>query len=517
MIHLSKFKVSMIVMVCLFGVLYTLPNIVSENTRLWMVANLPAGFPKQTVNLGLDLRGGAHLVYEINIEKVFAERSEMLVQDMRTRLREKEIGFKSIHANARGLQIVLNKADDADAVKTLIRENDNRLLIETAADGVSINVSMAEANVKEVEGQVISQVIEVVRRRVDEMGTTEPIIQRQGENRVIIQAPGANSEELRRIIGRTAKLGFHLLGSQDRKTAADMTLSFTGKPDQKINVKRRSVISGDMLETAHTSFGQNGDAVVAFRFNGAGARKFCDVTKENTGQPFAIVLDDEVISAPRINEPICGGSGQISGNFSTQEASDLALLLRSGALPAEMQVVEERTVGPSLGADSVAAGKMASLFALVLVITFLILSYTFFGVLATIALLSNVTLIMAVLSCIQATLTLPGIAGIVLTFGMAVDANVLIFERIREEFMSGRSVVASIEAGYSKAMATIFDANLTTLIAALILFFVGSGPVKGFAVTLGVGVMTSYFSAVMITRLLVLIWLRRTKPKALTF
>lgn len=515
MIQLSRFQIFLILAVCFYGVAYTVPNMVSEKTQSWMVENLPSGFPKNTVNLGLDLRGGAHLVYEIDIDKVFAERAEMLVQDLRTTMRDKKIGYDSIRTIEKGVLVVLSDAANADDVKSAIRRSDSRLLIDTAEDGVTLSVMMSAPNIKEVEDQTISQVIEVVRRRVDEMGTTEPVIQRQGTNRVIIEAPGANSEELRRIIGRTAKLTFHLLGDQTRKTAGDMSLDFAEDAGRQINIKRRPVITGDMLDSAQTSFDQNGQPVVGFRFNATGSRKFCDVTRNNTGQPFAIVLDDLVISAPRINEPICGGSGQISGGFSVEEASDLALLLRAGALPAEMQVVEERSVGPSLGADSIAAGKTASLVALLLVLGFMILSYGLFGVMASIALLFNVALIMAILSSLQATLTLPGIAGIVLTIGMAVDANVLIFERIREEYRAGRSVLSSIDAGYGRAMATIIDANLTTLIAALILFLVGTGPIKGFAVTLGVGVVTSYFSAIMITRLMVVVWLRNKRPSVL--
>lgn len=514
MIQVSRFQIFIIIVVCLYGVLYSLPNVVNHDTRQWMVENLPAGFPKQTVNLGLDLRGGAHLVYQIDIDKVFTERSEQMAQDLRSRLREKEIKHKPIRSLDRGMQIMLENGEDANTVRSAIRSNDTRYVIDTSADGLTIDVAMSDAQVKEIEGQVISQVIEVVRRRVDEMGTTEPIIQRQGEDRIIIQAPGANSEELRRIIGRTAKLSFHLLGNQEQRSAADMTIPFAENAGEKITVKRRSVLTGDMLETANTNFDQNGDTVVSFRFNALGARKFCDVTKNNTGQPFAIVLDDTVISAPRINEPICAGSGQISGKFSTQEAADLALLLRAGALPAEMQVVEERTVGPSLGSDSVAAGTKAGIAALIIVIIFMGFSYGLFGLMAGFALLFNVALIMAILSCLQATLTLPGIAGIVLTIGVAVDANVLIFERIREEFKSGRSVVSSIEAGYDKALTTIIDANLTSLIAGLILFLVGTGPIKGFAVTLAVGIVTSYFSAIMITRLLVILWLgKKVRPK----
>lgn len=512
MIQISRFKVFLILLVCLYGVFYTLPNVVGSETRQWMVDHLPYGFPKQTVNLGLDLRGGAHLVYQVDLDKVFVDRSDMLQQDFRTQLREDKVPYDRLQNIDKGVRIVLKDAADIDKAKAMIRRSDRRLVITTGADGVTLDVTMDSSYIKEVQDQTIAQVIEVVRRRIDELGTTEPMIARQGTSRVIIQAPGANASELRRLVGRTAKLGFYLVSDQTHRTAGDISLPMADNETHRINVKRRAMITGDMLDGAQPSFNQNGQTVVDFRLNAAGARKFCDVTRNHTGEPFAIVLDQKVISAPRINEPICGGRGQISGGFTVQEASDLALLLRAGALPADMEVVEERSVGPSLGADSIASGKEASLIALVLVLVFMAGSYGLFGLMADVALLFNVALIMAILSSLQATLTLPGIAGIVLTIGMAVDANVLIFERIREEFKAGRSAISSIDAGYSRAMTTIIDANLTTLIAGLILFMVGTGPVKGFAVTLGVGIITSYFSAIMITRLMVVWWLQYKRP-----
>jgi len=354
-----------------------------------------------------------------------------------------------------------------------------------------------------------------VRRRIDEMGTTEPAIQRQGDRRVVIQVPGVDSNQIRQLVGKTAQLGFHLVSpNQQRRKFNELSLPYVDSPGQQLMVKRAPLITGEMLDNAQPTFNEAGP-VVSFRLNSVGARKFCDVTRKNVGKPFAIVLDKEVISAPRINEPICGGSGQISGGFDVEEANNLALLLRAGALPADLKVVEERTVGPSLGADSVEAGKIASIIGLTLVLIFMFISYGLFGLMANVALAVNIALILALLSSLQATLTLPGIAGIVLTVGMAVDANVLIFERIREEVAAGRSAISAIDAGYSRAMATIVDSNLTTLIAAIILFSLGTGPIKGFAVTLGIGIMTSFFSAIMVTRLLVVLWLKKTKPKAL--
>lgn len=517
MTRIARWKIFLILAVCVYGFAYSAPNLIPAEMRANMQESLPGWLPHKTINLGLDLRGGAHLLYQVDINKVFAERAEMMVQDVRTQLRDDKISYARIGAISKGVRVTLKDTGQVDAVKKIVRQHDSRLYVDVSEDGLSVTGVMDEAMIKEVEDQTISQVIEVVRRRVDELGTTEPVIQRQGVDRVIIQAPGASSEDLRRLVGRTAKLGFHLVGTPGQRSAGEMNLHYAEDPSRQISVKRRAIITGDMLDNAQPSFNQQGQAVVSFKLNAVGARKFCDVTRNHVREPFAIVLDDEVVSAPVINEPICGGQGQISGGFSVQDANDLALLLRAGALPADLSVVEERTVGPSLGADSVAAGKKASLIGLGLVLFFMLMTYGSFGLMADIALMVNVALIMALLSSLQATLTLPGIAGIVLTVGMAVDANVLIFERIREENKGGRSLISSIDAGYNRAMSTIIDSNLTTLIAAAILFSFGSGPVKGFAVTLAIGIITSFFSAILVTRLMVLVWLEKKKGATLPF
>ena len=515
MVQISRWKIFLIVAVCVYGFAYSLPNVVSSEARGFMQEHHMGWLPHKTINLGLDLRGGAHLLYEVDMKKVFKERADILEQDYNGYIKEEKLSKKSIVTIDNGVRIVMGSTDDARNVKSMIRKNDARLYVSTGDDGVTLTVSMDNNYVKDVRDQVISQVIEVVRRRIDEMGTTEPVIQRQGDNRVVIQVPGASSDQVRNLVGRTAKLGFHLVASNGRKSFRDVSLPYADEPGRELVIKKTAIISGDMLDNAQPSFNQSGQPVVSFRLNSVGARKFCDITRKNVGQPFAIVLDNEIISAPRINEEICGGQGQISGGFDVKEAKELALLLRAGALPADLEVVEERTVGPSLGADSVEAGKIASLIGMAFVLLFMLLSYGFFGLLANTALLVNVGLIMALLSSLQATLTLPGIAGIVLTVGMAVDANVLIFERIREEIAGGRSPLSAVDAGYSRAMSTIVDSNLTTLIAAAILFSVGTGPIKGFAVTLAIGIMTSMFSAIMVTRMLIVLWMRYAKPKEL--
>ena len=375
----------------------------------------------------------------------------------------------------------------------------------------------------------VQQSIEIVRRRVDETGTREPTIQRQGDDRILVQLPGLDDpERIKRLLGKTAKMTFHLIDNRNSVEAAKAGRMPPGSrllssDDVDSNgqsrmylIRKRIMVSGDtLIDSQPSTDGRTNEPVVTFRFDTAGAKRFGLATSKNVGKLFAIVLDGKVISAPVIREPILGGSGQISGSFTFQSAQDLALLLRAGALPAPLTILEERSVGPGLGADSIAAGKIASILGMIAVLVFMAAAYGLFGFMADVALVVNMVLILGVLSFLQATLTLPGIAGIVLTIGMAVDANVLVFERIREEVRSGRTPISAVDTGYSRAFTTIMDANLTTLIAALLLYVFGSGPVRGFAVTLSIGIVTSMFTAIMLTRLLVVTWLRRTKPKVL--
>ncbi|MGH1456894.1 MAG: protein translocase subunit SecD [Alphaproteobacteria bacterium] len=515
MTQISRWKIFLILAVCAYGFAYSAPNFLSKDS-VESLAAMSSVIPHKTVNLGLDLRGGAHLLYEVNMPKVFEERADMIAQGFDDFLKEEGIKKHDVKSEGRDVLVRMDNAEHVSILKGHIRKTDPRLILTNDDDGLGFRLAMGEDYVADVQDQTIAQVIEVVRRRIDEFGTTEPVIVRQGDKRVVVQVPGADSSQVRDLVGKTAKLGFHLVGEQGRRKVSEISLPMVESPGQKLNVSRVAMVTGEMLENAQPSFSQQGGgAVVTFRLDAVGARKFCDVTRKHVNEPFAIVLDNEIISAPRINEAICGGSGQISGDFDVREASDLALLLRAGALPADLKVVEERSVGPSLGADSVAAGKIASIIGLVFVLLFMLGSYGLFGLFANLALVINISLILALLSSIQATLTLPGIAGIVLTVGMAVDANVLIFERIREEIAAGRSALSSIDIGYSRAMSTIIDSNLTTLIAAIILFSLGTGPIKGFAVTLGIGICTSMFSAIMVTRLFVVLWTRKSKAKTL--
>lgn len=522
MLYFTKWKAALVLLVCALGVIYAAPNFLPSGT-------LPSDsgyLPGKQINLGLDLRGGSHMLLEVDTDSVLRERYDALADSIRTELRQEQIRNRPREATATGAEITILRAEDIEKAREIARAAEPNT--ELSGEGNNIYVSYNEIARKELIDRAIAQSLEVVRRRVDELGTTEPSIQRQGENRIVVQVPGLDDpSRLRAILGRTAKMNFHLVNNE--KTAADarstglppgtMILPSADEGDQAAGIReylidRRIVVSGDNLVDSQPTF-SDGRPVVSFRFDAAGGARFGDITSKNAGRGLAIVLDGEVISAPRINEPILGGNGIITGQFSVQEANDLSLLLRAGALPAPMQILEERSVGPGLGQDSVEAGEIAALLGLVFVIAFMVISYGRFGIFADVALLMNLILVLAVMSVLQATLTLPGIAGIVLTVGMAVDANVLIFERIREERRNGRSIINAIDAGYRSAMSTILDANITTLIAALVLFSFGSGPIKGFAVTLAIGIVTSMFSAIWLTRLLISVWVKRSRPTEL--
>jgi preprotein translocase subunit SecD len=439
---------------------------------------------------------------------------------IRLALRKADIGYVGLGVNAGKVVFSVRDPADTNRVRDIVRELEGGLEI-AEADG-QFTIGFTEQEIEERKRAVVDQSIEIVRRRIDETGTKEPTIQRQGEDRILLQLPGVDDpERIKDLLGQTAVLTFHLVDNTalpgGRTPPGSEVLEGEPGPDgtpQEYVVQKRVVVSGENLVDAQPSF-QDGQPVVSFRFDTVGGKRFGDATSKNVGRYLAIVLDEKVISAPVIRTAILGGSGIISGSFTVQETQDLALLLRAGALPAPLHILEERTVGPGLGADSIAAGKIASIIGLVLVVIFMVAAYGRFGVMANIALVFNLALLVAVLSVLQATLTLPGIAGVVLTIGMAVDANVLIFERIREEIAAGRTPISAVDAGYRRALTTIVDSNLTTLIAAVILYAAGTGPVRGFAVTLSIGIVTSMFTAIMVTRLMVVTWLRRTRPVAL--
>ena len=538
--------------ICAAGILFSIPNLFysrvevhndalaaiearGETAELRADADLwPTWMPESLVNLGLDLRGGAHLLAEVQVADVYDDRMDGYWLDVRDALvAEREtVGFveRVDDATPGTLQVRISNADGMaaalEAVRALARPVSSltgigAVDIVASATGDVLTVELSPEEKIATDNRTIQQSLEIIRRRVDEVGTREPTIQRQGENRILIQVPGIGSaDELKRLIGTTARLTFHPVvrtaSSGDAEVGAGNAIfqDLENESEWYI-VEATPVLSGEDLTDAQPAFDQNGQPSVSFRFNPSGARVFGQYTTENVGSLFATVLDDRVITAPQIREPITGGAGQITGNFTIESSTNLAVLLRAGALPAEMIFLEERTIGPELGQDSIDAGRIACLVAFGAVMVFMALSYGLFGIFANIALLLNVGLMFAVLSIIGATLTLPGIAGIVLTIGMAVDANVLVFERIREELKTARGPARAIELGYERALSAIFDANITTFMTAAILFTLGSGPVKGFAVTLGIGIITSVFTAIFVTRLLIVTWFERRRPRAI--
>ncbi len=537
MLQFEKWKVILILMVSGLGILFALPNLFDDED----LAQWPGFLPTGKINLGLDLQGGAHLLFEVDIDSVTKERLDSLVDDIRIELNgnrgEKErIGYTNLGLVGDTTKVRIINPDNIDEALERIKDLSTPIsntvfgtsvpdLVVTKGENQLIEVQLVPEAVEEMGRSAVNQSIEIVRRRIDELGTREPTIQRQGADRIIVQVPGVGEpQRIIDIIGQTAKLTFHLLDTSipiseamnGRVPPRSMLLPNEDPSEPFILVFRRPEIGGERLVNSQQGFdGQTGQPIVSFRFDSAGARRFADLSRENVGRRFAIVLDNRVISAPVIREPILGGSGQISGNFTIQSASDLSILLRAGALPAPLNVIEQRTVGPDLGADSVAAGEIASVIGIIAVVVFILLTYSLFGLFADLALILNLVLVAGTLSLLGATLTLPGIAGIVLTVGMAVDANVLIFERIKEELRAGKSTINAVESGYARALGTIMDANITTFLAAAILFQLGSGPVKGFAVTLAIGIITSVFTAFTVTRLIVATWLRRQRPETL--
>lgn len=495
-------------------------------------AEWPGYLPSALINLGLDLRGGAHLLAEVRVEDVYKTRIDAMWPEVRDALRDlrDQVGAVRRAPSPDGvLRVTITNPEGMAAALDAVRALGSSVVtltgvgestIDVTAEGSDIVVQLSEAEKQATDGRTMLQSLEIIRRRVDEVGTREPTIQRQGEDRILIQVPGIGSAaELKALIGTTAKLTFNHVVPGGRTTDAganpgprNVILPSIDEQGVYYIVEETPVVSGEELVDAQPSFDQNGKPAVSFRFDTTGARKFGDYTAANIGVPFAIVLDNEVISAPVIQSHIPGGSGIITGSFSVEESTKLAVLLRAGALPAEMEFLEERTVGPELGADSVAAGKVAAMVAGLAVMVYMFASYGLFGLYANIALAINIALIFAALSTVGGTLTLPGIAGIVLTIGMAVDANVLVFERIREELRQNKNPGRAIELGYERALSAIIDANITTFITALVLFTVGAGPVRGFAITLGIGIITSVFTALFVTRVIVEIWYRWRKP-----
>jgi preprotein translocase subunit SecD len=531
MLYFSRWKAIAVLSIAAIVCLCAVPNFFSPQT----VARWPAWAQRHIV-LGLDLQGGSHILLEVDVNDVRQQKLDQVRDDVRRILRDAKIGYTGLAIRGDTVEVRIREASDFSQALTKLRElaiplggllggTGQRAVDVTDAGGGLIRVVVTEAAMNERIRQVVEQAVPIIEKRVNELGLVEPTIQRQGVDRILVQVPGlGDPQRLLDIIGRTAKMEFRLvdvsMSPQDalatRPPPDSEILYETNKSGQKtpVLVQKQVMVSGADLTDAQATFDQRtGEPVVSFKFNTNGARRFAQVTQENVGRPFAIVLDNEVISAPVIREPILGGQGQISGNFTVESANDLAILLRAGALPAKLTPIEQRVVGPGLGQDSIDKGKLASYVGAVLVVVFMFVTYGLFGLFANIAVAVNVAMIFGILSLLNATLTLPGIAGIVLTVGIAVDSNVLIYERIREEVRSGRSAISAIDAGFSRALATILDSNITTFIAAAVLFMIGTGPVRGFAVTLGIGIITTLFTAFTLTRLIVATWVQLQRPK----
>ena len=533
MLHFSPVKKAMILLTVLFGFFLALPNFLADSTR----ESLPSWAPSEKIRLGLDLQGGAHVLVSAQMGDVYQKRMDTLANDVRRVLREAgNIKRGTPVVKQDSVTVRIRDAADLERARIALNElpqplqsgaitgiNSTDLDITLDENRQAFRLQMNDAAKAELRDRTIIQALEVVRRRIDPEGIKEPTVARQGTDRILIQVPGAGSaREILDVIEEAAVLNFHVVTPSGQ---GDLVKGIK-KPTQSIYpdaqeggplwlVDKVPLVRGEQVVDANPSFDQNGEPVVSFRFNAAAGQAFGRWTQQNVGQLFAIVVDDKVISAPVIREPILGGSGQISGNFTVESSSELAIQIASGALPAKLIEEESRTVGPELGADSIHAGTIACIVGFIGVMIFMVVVYGRFGVIADLALLANMVLIFGALSGLGATLTLPGIAGIVLTIGMAVDANVLIFERIREELESGKKPLKAIEIGYEKAFSAIIDANVTTLLAAAVLYAMGSGPVKGFAVTLGIGIVTSVFTAVFLTRLLLSLWYDWKRPKTM--
>ncbi len=552
MLHFERWKIYTIIASVLIAALLCIPNMLPMAQQETLKA-----YGLRPMTLGLDLQGGSNVLMEVDRKDLTDQLKQQLSGDMRGSLREARVAYSNLQRTANGVSVKISKPEDMEKAKTALSlllspvqggilsggVPVNLFALETLADGYTLNVVQQGLEAKVATS--VQQSIRIIENRVNALGTTEPVIQQQGLDRIVVQMPGVTDpERVKNVIGQTAKLTFQLLcedqpgsGGQNPppdcrayplKEDVDKTIKakkekndntalseqdIEALPKLWVQISSRATVDGADLNDAQPSFDQQNQPVVSFRFNQKGALKFGKLTAENVNKPFAILLDDVIQSYPTINEPILGGSGQISGNFTTEETTSLAIVLKSGALPAKLTIVEERTVGPSLGADSVRAGFIACVVGLVGVMAFMFLPYGFFGLVANAALLANLLLLIACMSFFGFTLTLPGIAGILLTLGMAVDSNVLIYERIREEWRSGRTALSSIEVGFKSALGTVLDANITTLIAAVVLFGVGSGPVRGFAITLAIGIFTTMFTAFTVTRMIVALWVQRTRPK----
>lgn len=524
MLYFTRAKTYAIAALCALGIIFSLPNL-APRPAFW-----PGFLPWDQVHLGLDLRGGSYLLLQLDLKAVETQDLNNLVDATRQAMSKAKLGYTGLHADLTYAQVQLhllpneNPATAQAALNKLITLNQTNgnpnLIVTVQPDGNATLAIPKQAQVSR-EAQAVDQSITIIQRRIDGSGVLNPQITRQGRDQIVVQLPGVSDpDRIRTLIGTTAHMTFQLVDTTAAPGAptplGDVALPMQNNPSQTLPVNAAVAVDGADLQNAQASTDpQSGNWVVNFTLNSVGAREFADVTTDNVGKPFAIILDGKIISAPVIREPITGGSGQITGNYTAQQATDFALLLRAGALPAPLNIVEEQSVGPELGADAIRAGALSLGVGFILVLVFMATFYGLFGWFANIALVMNLFIMLATLSLMGATLTLPGMAGILLTLGMAVDANVLINERVREEVKAGRKPLAALEAGYTKAYGTIIDSNVTTLLAHVTLFIFGSPPVRGFAVTICVGILTTLFTATVLVRLITSRWYISRRPAVL--
>jgi len=505
-------KATLVILVISLAIIFTLPSLLyKENSNNWFFNN--------KINLGLDLQGGSYLLLEVQTEVLMQEELNNISDSIQLIARGLQTNIINIISEEDEIQLRFSNNDKLEEIREKFKNNYRN--VNVTINNNTMKIVINEIFKKNIKESAIKQSLEIVRKRIDESGTKEPLIQRSGKKRILLQLPGIKDpERIKELLGTTAKLTFHMIDDDDtislkanRAPFGKIIVADFYNPEIKYLVEKKSRVGGENLVDAKASFDPQEGHAVSFRFDTTGAQKFGKATSENIGKRFAVILDGVVITAPVINTAITGGSGIITGNFTSQEAADLSVLLRAGALPAPLSIIEERSVGPGLGADSIASGKIAAIIGMICVCIFMILIYGVFGLLANLSLLANLFIIVSLLGTIGATLTLPGIAGIVLTIGIAVDANVLVFERIKEEANKTTSALEAVKNGFDKALSTILDANITTLIAALLLFVFGSGPIKGFSITLSLGVLASMFTAIMFTNFLIYLWFNFSNKK----
>ena len=513
MLYFSKLKLVTIYTIIIFLSLLSLANLSDNNNNYFL---------SKKVNLGLDLQGGSYLLLEVDSNPVIKEKLQNKLISLRKALKNKKIKYQNLKIENKKISFLIQE-NEVERFEQFFLNKDNLINLyynqyksyelDHFINDNLITIKFSKFGEIEIKNSTLEHSLEIVRRRIDEIGTKEPTIIRRGNNRILIELPGLDDpNRIKNLLGKTANLTFRLVSDDESDFGSEILFFEDGTTS--LRVDKRVILSGDNLDNARPSFNnQDNETVVSFTLDRLGAKRFAKVTTKNIGKQLAIILDNKIVSAPQIREAILGGNGQISGDFDLQSASDLALLLRSGSLPAPLNIIEERTVGPDLGEDSIKAGAISLMIGFMLVMAYMIFKYRFLGIIADIALIVNLILLLGILTMLEATLTLPGIAGIILTVGMAVDANVLIFERIKEEMKTEKSNIHAFDMGYKRAQSAVLDANITTLISAIILFFLGSGPVKGFAVTLGIGILTTLFSAYFFARHLSSFYIMKNKDK----